>query len=201
MPVHAVFLTFVLAMLAACASAPPKLVALPTAPDTAHVAVADRQAAAAILVRQVTVPGYLDGFQVVTGRQGETVVVAPDVEWAERLSDGAARVLRDALSQRLAPGSVLIEGDGRIPDADLTVEFLALDPLGDRLVLDARWSFVAVGERASHSGRTRLDVPLAAPMASAVAAATAEALGRFADVLAAEAARLQGSGTGERGAR
>ena len=103
----------------------------------------------------MSVPGHLDGFPVVTGRRGETLIVSADAEWAERLTDAAARVLRDALSQRLGPGRVLIEGDGRIPDADLTIEFVALDPLDGHLVLDARWSFVAAaGERSNHSGRT-----------------------------------------------
>jgi hypothetical protein len=100
-------------------------------------------------------------------------------------------VLRDALSQRLGARRVLIEGDGRVPDADLTVEFVALDPLDGRLVLDARWSFVATtGERSSRSGRTRLDVPLAAMEPAAVAAATAQALGELAAALAQEASGL-----------
>ena len=128
---------------------------------------------------------------MVTGRRGETLVVAPGHEWAERLSDGAARVLRDALSQRLGAQRVLIEGDGRIPDADLTVELLALDPRAGKLVLDARWSFVAArSKRIGHSGRTQLDVPLNGGDAAAVAAATARALGELADVLAREASAL-----------
>lgn len=186
------------AMLFACASAPPVLVALPPAP---HGAALDAVDAPAILLRQVSVPGYLDGFPVVTQRSAERIVVDPGTEWAERLSDGAARVLRAALSQRLGPEGVLIEGDGRLPDADLTIEFLALDPRADRLVLDARWSFVAVGARSSHSGRTRLEVPLAGHEPSAVAAATAVALGGLADVLAREAAQLAGTRGGERAAR
>lgn len=190
--VRAALVTSGLLMLAACASAPPTLVALPAPPPAAPSAAADSAAEPTILLRHVSVPGYLDGFPVVTGRQGETLIVAADAEWAERLSDAAGRVLRDALSQRLGPGRVLIEGDGRIPDADLTIELLTLDPLDGRLALDARWSFVAAGgERANHSGRTQLDVPLASAQPSAVAAATAQALGEFASALAREAATLR----------
>lgn len=177
-------------MSVACASTPPTLIALPAAPQ-----VNGKEASTAgetVLLRHLTVPGYLDGYAVVIGRREQAIVVAPDAEWAERLSEAAARVLRDALSQRLGPGRVLIEGDGRIPDADLTVEVLALEPAGGgRLLLDARWSFVATApERASHAGRTRLEVPMAAAEPSAVAAATAQALGQFADALAREADTL-----------
>jgi uncharacterized lipoprotein YmbA len=178
-------------MLSACASAPPRLIALLAPPLAAPGAAADTTAGATILLRHLSVPGYLDGFPVVTGRRGETLIVSADAEWAERLSDAAGRVLRDALSQRLGPGRVLIEGDGRLPDADLTVELLALDPRDGHLALDARWSFVAAGnQRADRSGRTQLDVPLASAQPSAVAAATAQALGELAGALAREAATL-----------
>jgi uncharacterized lipoprotein YmbA len=189
---RAMLLALACVMLGACASKPPALIALPAAAQANASGPNPDGAGPTILLRRVTVPGYLDGFGVVIGRRAQTMVIAPDAEWAERLSDASARVLRAALSQRLGPGRVLIEGDGRIPDADLTVEILALEPDGHgRLVLDARWSFVAAGgERASHAGRTRLDVPLGAAEPSAVAAATAQALGRFADVLAREVATL-----------
>ncbi len=188
-------------MLAACAAAPPTLLALAPAPPPAQSAEDAAHGAPSILLRRVSVPDYLDGFPIVTARRGEHIVIAPGTEWAERLSDGAARVLRDALSQRLGSGSVLIEGDGRLPDAELTIEFLALDPRAQQLVLDARWSFVGLSERSSHPGRTRLEVPLASHEPGDVAAATAQALGRLADVLAHEARTLGRAGTGGRAAR
>ena len=42
-------------------------------------------------------------------------------------------------------------------------------------------------DRASHGGRTSFEIPLEAATAPAVAAATADALGRLADVLATQA--------------
>ena len=181
-----------LALLAGCASSTPTLVALPGPPPVAAAEATIAQPGATILVRKVTVPGYVDGFPVITGRSGQQLTTAANVEWAERLSDAAARVLRDGLSQRLGAGRVLIEGEGRIPDADLSVDFLALDPDGrGELALDARWSFVAAaGERNNRSGRTQLRVPLNGSGAAAVAAATSQALGQFADTLAREAAAL-----------
>jgi hypothetical protein len=94
-----------------------------------------------VRLRHVHVPDYLDGFPVVTARDGHVLVVADRTEWAERPSEGVSRVLRDALAQRLGSSRVLIAGDGRRADADLSVELLALDPARDALTLDARWSF------------------------------------------------------------
>ena len=163
-----------------CASAPVALVALPPAP-----AAEMREAGpgASVLLRELTVPGYLDSFPVVVGRDGSTLVLSKDTEWAERPSAGVARVLRDALSQRLDADRVLVAGDRRIPDVDLTVELLALDPRGDSLHLDARWFFSCTAVRDSRAGRSQVDVPLASATPAAVAAATTTALARFADVL------------------
>jgi uncharacterized lipoprotein YmbA len=164
----------------ACASRPVALVALPPAP-TAEKRDAGR--GASVLLREVTVPGYLDSFPVVVRRDGSALVVSENTEWAERPSEGIARVLRDALSQRLEASRVLIAGERRVPDADLTVEFLALDPQGTDLHLAARWFFSCTAAGGIHAGRTELDVPLASATPAAVAAATTAALAQFADAL------------------
>jgi len=166
--------------IAGCASAPVALVALPPPPAAGMRAAGP---GASVLLRELTVPGYLDGFPVVVSRDGSALVLSKDTEWAERPSAGVARVLRDALSQRLDPSRVLVAGERRLPDADLTVEFLALDPRATALHLDARWFFSCTAGRGSRAGRTGLDVPLAGATPAAVAAATTEALARFADVL------------------
>jgi uncharacterized lipoprotein YmbA len=163
-----------------CASTPPTLVALPAAPAAAT---RDAGPGVSVLLREVTVPAYLDSSPVVVGRDGAALVVSKDTEWAERLSAGVARVLRDALSQRLAASRVLVAGERRIPDVDLTVEFLALDPQATLLHLDARWFFSCTAVRASRAGRTQLDVPLSSPAPKAVAGATTAALAKFAEAL------------------
>jgi uncharacterized lipoprotein YmbA len=171
-----------------CASAPVTLVTLPAPPAPEAHQAGGRSAGTTILLRPVVLPAYLDNFPVVVGRAGNTLIVARDTEWAEPLREAAARVLRDALSQRLGASRVLIAGDGRIPDADLSIEFLALDPGRGVFRLDAAWSFSCTGrDRRGRAGRTSLEVPLAGPTPAAVAGATSDALGRLADVLAAQA--------------
>ena len=163
-----------------CASAPVALVALPSAPAAAT---RDTGPGASLLLREVTVPGYLDTFPVIVGRDASGLVVSRSTEWAERPAAGVARVLRDALSQRLDASRVLVAGERRIPEVDLTVEFFALDPQGTALHLDARWFFSCTFARGSRAGRMRLEVPLASATPAAIATATTAALARFADVL------------------
>jgi hypothetical protein len=86
-----------------------------------------------------------------------------------------------------AASRVLIAGDRRIPDAELTIEFLSLDPRDGVLALDARWLFSCRTGGPGRGGRTRLEVAVASAEPQAVANATASGLARFADVLAADA--------------
>jgi uncharacterized lipoprotein YmbA len=172
------------ALLAACASSPVTLVVLPAPAPEASAAHED--AGPTVWLRAVTLPAYLDAFPVVLGRADGTLVVSQKVEWAERLPEAATRVLRDALSQRLGAARVLIARDGRIPDGELTIEFLALDPVGGKLNLDARWFFSCRVRTQSRGGRTHLEMPLARAAADAVAFATTAALNRFADELATQ---------------
>jgi uncharacterized lipoprotein YmbA len=181
-------ITGIALVLAACASSPPTLLALPSAlPSTSRSGEHQApHAALTVRLRRVHVPDYLDGFPVVTGRDGQVLVVANRTEWAERPSQGISRVLRDALAQRLGSSRVLIAGDGRRADADLSVELLALDPARDALTLDARWSFACRGTGQSHGGRTAVRVEMSAATSQVVASATSEALSQLADAVVAE---------------
>jgi uncharacterized lipoprotein YmbA len=176
------------ATIAACASSPPTLVALPVPSPLERHQKVEPASGATILLRPVVLPGYLENYPVVIARSGSTLIVSNDTEWAEPLRDAVARALRAALSERLGPSRVLIDGDGRIPDADLSVEFLALDPQRGVLRLDARWTFSCTARKSrGRADRTFLEVPLGDASPAGIATATAEALGRFADVLAAQA--------------
>ena len=128
--------------LAACASSPATLVTLPAPPPPEANRALAQSSGTSVLLRPVVLPGYLDNYPVVTGRTGSTLIVSKDTEWAEPFRDAVARVLRDALSRRLGASRVLIAGDGRIPDADLSTEFLALDPQQSTLRLDAKSDFL-----------------------------------------------------------
>ena len=173
-------------LLAACASAPPIRVALP-GPSASVAQRPDPNSGATLLLRQVTLPKYLDSFAVVVDRKANTLVVSDDAEWAESLRDAVTRTLRDALSQRLGASRVLLRGEHRIADAELVIEFLKLDPSDGTLHLDARWSFVCSSRGfPTHAGRTELQLPLEATTSSAVASATVNALARLADVLASQ---------------
>lgn len=169
--------------LAACASSPPTLVVLPPATMAGERRPSDT--APTVRLARVHVPDYLDGLAVVTGRDGQVLVVADRTEWAERPSQGVSRVLRDALAQRLGSGRVLIAGDGRRADADLSVELIALDPTRDALALDARWSFACRGSGQSQGGRTAVRVEMSAATPQIVATATSAALSQLADAVVA----------------
>ncbi|MFV3129918.1 PqiC family protein [Niveispirillum sp. KHB5.9] len=183
-PLRSLLLLSCVLALGACASDPPALLALPAAGPPALAPVAG--ASTTVLLRPVRIPGYLDGLTVVTRRAGGEVAVAPDTEWAERLGDGTTRVLAGALDTRLGPGNLLIEGDGRIPDADLSLEIIRMDPADGRLVLQARWTLVGSrGEpRTVRAGSEDLTVGLSGGTAADVAAATSQALAGLADRLA-----------------
>jgi uncharacterized lipoprotein YmbA len=187
-PTAHIGIALLVSAIAACASAPATLVTLPAPPPPEANRAVAQSSGTTVLLRPVVLPGYLDSYPVVTGRTGSTLIVSKDTEWAEPLRDAVARVLRDALSRRLGASRVLIAGDGRIPDADLSTEFLALDPQQSTLRLDAKWAFsCSAAHRRSHAGRTVLEVPIDGTTPAAVAAATAQALGRLADVLATQA--------------
>jgi hypothetical protein len=64
-------------------------------------------------------------------------------------------VLRDALSQRLGASRILRRGEHRVPDAELVVEFIKLDPVNGALQLDARWSFVCIARKGAHTPDAR----------------------------------------------
>ena len=177
--------TAVAFLLAACASRPVALIALPPA-EHALAHELDTTSKTTVTVRPVMLPGYLDNYPVVLRRDNGVVVVSKDSEWSERLSDAVERVLRDALSQRLGPSRVLIPGDGRIPDAELSVEFLTLDPQHGMVSLDANWTY-SCRNHASQSDRTMLQVPLTDATAPGIASATTAVLSKFADQLASRA--------------
>jgi len=169
--------------LAACASSPVTLVALPPPAESAPVAAPgtpDR-----VLLREVTLPQYLDSFPVVVGRRGNLLLMSGNTEWAEPLPVAATRVLRDALSQRLGPSRMLLAGERRPAEAELALEFMALDPGDSGLNLDARWhlSCRAAG-RSYRGGRIRLQAALESATPEAVASATTDALARLAAALA-----------------
>ena len=102
------------------------------------------------------------------------------------MRDAVTRTVRERY-RAIGSSRVLLRGEHRVADAELTIEFLRLDPSDGVLELDARWSFVCSARGLPvRAGRTQLRTPLEAGTTSAVAAATANALAQFADVLASQ---------------
>lgn len=94
----AAVLVTVAAMILASACVRPtreRLVVLSSSTGPAAVA---RDAAAAISLGRVTVPEYLDGYDIVSRISPHELQRAADSRWAERLPDAAARVLRNGLA-------------------------------------------------------------------------------------------------------
>lgn len=139
---------------------------------------------ATVLLRRVTLPSYLDRTAVIVDQHGNVVQIDQRAQWAEQLGAGVKRVFAEALAQRIGPARLIIQGDGRPIDADLSIQFDTLVPRDGAVELDARWSLVCAAPIDSRAGRHRFSVPLAAPRAAEVAAATSRALTRFAALLA-----------------
>jgi len=102
-------------VLAACASSPPTLVALPAATTPGARQAPD--AAVTVRLRQVRVADYLDGFAVVIGRDSNVLVVADRTEWAERALGLIASIERTESAAIYIPR--LRPGFGQIVDIGL----------------------------------------------------------------------------------
>lgn len=82
-------LAFIALTIGACASSPVTLVVLP--PPAAPASDVRQGPAGTILLRQLSVPGYLEDFPVVIGRTGNALMVSRNVEWGEPLLQGASQ--------------------------------------------------------------------------------------------------------------
>ena len=138
------------------------------------------------LVLPVALPEYLDRDTLVVPQGQAGLRPLPGQRWAEPLADGVTRVLRADLAALLGE-SALWAGPlppGRMPAGQLHVELTAFEATADRSAvrLSARWSLSGA---ALFSGRSEIQVPVAAPEVDALVAAHREALWRLAGELAA----------------
>ncbi len=168
--------------LAACVSMPVSRITLP--PPTPPDQIEDAATRPALLLRSVSLPSYLDGDRIVVESDGTRTRRAQGAAWAGRLADGVKHTLRDALAQRLGAAHVRAADDDVAAEAELSVDFLALDPTRGAVHLDAVWLMTCRASGGGVLGRVWLDVPLAAQTPKAIAAATSEALSELADELA-----------------
>ena len=129
-----------LLLLAACSTTPPpRLFTLAPRPATPS-----RSFAAAIAVRRVQLPKYLDRLQIVSYRDPYELQYSEFFIWGENLSDMTTRVLAENLSERLPHSQVYLSA-GSFADAtaDMTLQIsidkFDPDPSGV-VVLSAQWA-------------------------------------------------------------
>jgi uncharacterized lipoprotein YmbA len=168
--------------IAACASVAVSHVTLP--PPAPAALIEDAATSPSLRLRAVSLPPYLEGDRMVLENEGTRMRRAERAAWAGSLAAGVKRTLRDALAQRLGAARVRAERDERAAEAELSVDFVALDPAHDRLQLDAIWLMTCHGTGGGVLGRVWLEVPLDRQTPKAIAAATSEALSELADELA-----------------
>jgi uncharacterized lipoprotein YmbA len=146
-------------LLGACASAPAtRFYAL--APVSVPVAVTKIQAPPTIVVREVSLPRYLDRPQIVTRTDTHRLRFAEYAHWGGDLREDVTRVLAANLARHLAGSAVLPAPtfSSVPPDLTLDVELLRFEAADDGQVhLVARW-------RASVQGAVR-EVTLSRPRA------------------------------------
>lgn len=127
-----VLLTVAMMMLASACVRPTRERLVVLSSSTAPVAAA-QNAAATVSFGRVSVPEYLDSYDIVSRISPHELERAAGSRWAERLPEGAARVLRTGL----AANGVRVVNDA--PNV-VSVEITAFEPNGDGVVvLSAAW--------------------------------------------------------------
>lgn len=190
-----------LALLGACASAPPPrtLLALPPTvgvaastgkPAPAPVsALAQRAEAPLLVVRRFAIPEHLQSRRVRFRADASTLGEWPDTVWAERIEAAMTREFVAALRPGLPSHEVCEASCGeRLPTLSLTVELQPLDFMraSRRLQAHARISLAASAREAKALGSAEFDFDL--PAAADTPQAQAEAMSELLRQLAAATA-------------
>jgi uncharacterized protein len=173
-----------LLLLAACSTTPPpRLFTLAPRPATPS-----RSFAAAIAVRRVQLPKYLDRLQIVSYRDPYELQYSEFFIWGENLSDMTTRVLAENLSERLPHSQVYLSA-GSFADAtaDMTLQIsidkFDPDPAGV-VVLSAQWA----AHRQGYPDQIRSEQIRVTPGSkdpTGQVAAMSDALGQLADRIVA----------------
>jgi uncharacterized lipoprotein YmbA len=170
-------------LFASCASPNPSLYTLDIPPGPVrgfgpHV----------IELRSIGLARYLERSQIVRSSENFRVAVLPNDWWGEPLDAMIGRVLARALTQRL-PGSTVYLESGAIsatPDATVQVDVQRLDQDANGAVrLVAQF---AVVRRTNDARNVALQVPTRGASTADLVSAMSEAIGQFADRVAASLA-------------
>jgi uncharacterized lipoprotein YmbA len=167
-------------LLASCASPSPKLYTLEVPPGPVR-----RSASRVIELRSIGLARYLERSQIVRSSENFRLDVLPNDWWGEPLDAMIGRTLARALTQRL-PGSTVYVENGAIsaePGATVQVNMQRLDQDASGAVrLVAQFAIV---RRGSDTRGVTFEVPTRGPATADLVAAMSEAVGQFADAIAA----------------
>jgi len=167
-----------LAILAGCASAPKEQF------YTLSNGSGDRPALPAqdyaVAVGPVYVPDVVDRPHLVLRMGGSEVRISEQVRWAEPLKEGIARAVATDLARDLQNGRVsprAAPGSGE-PDYRVTLDVQDFDSvLGKAATLEVMWTVRRVKDGEVHTGRKRVQEPVANDSYDALVTAHARALG------------------------
>jgi hypothetical protein len=138
-----------------------------------------------IEIRSIGLARYLERTQIVRSSENFRLDVIPNDWWGEPLDAMIGSTLVRALTQRL-PGSTVYLENGAIsaePDSTVQVNVQRLDRMsGGAIRLVAQFAVVRL--RSDTHGAT-IDVPVSGTTTADLVAAMSEALGQFADQIAA----------------
>jgi uncharacterized lipoprotein YmbA len=176
------FALLLAALLAACASADPRLYTLAPVDGIAR----SGRGPASIELLRPGLAGYLDRAAIVRSDTGYELQTASLENWASPLGEMIGRVLAQDLSQRLPGTAVFTEASALSSDPDLKLETDI-----QRFNLDANGNLVLVAQtalsRAHQQIATRSVRLTVTPQSGSTrdqAAAMSQALGQLADMLA-----------------
>jgi len=129
---------------------------------------------ATIALARVSVPEYLDGYDIVSRVSAHELKRDAHSRWAERLPEASTRVLRAALAEQ---GVRVVDGDASV----VAVSIAAFEPSGDdgAVLLSATWQVSDVHHNPTGRGARVIEQPSGAG-AVAQAAAMESALKRLA---------------------
>jgi uncharacterized protein len=178
------------ALLAGCAASPsPRLFLLAAAPSRAP---ATADFAGTVALKKVEIPAYLDRPQLVRLSDPYELQLSELDRWGEGTHEMVTRVLASNLGQRLPASQVFADSGTLSVPAQIVLEVdinrFDAEPSG-AVVLAGQW-VVRHGEalRGIDAATVRVEGTSAAP--SALVAAMSEALGGFADHIAASIGKL-----------
>lgn len=141
-----------------------------------------------LLVRNVTIPEYLDSTDLLRRTGGNELTVSESGKWGERLSTGVTRALAAALGTRVTRPILSNDADRAGTAQDLLVDVESFEARADgKVVLAARWQIYDADRRRTIGGdRVVLEESAGDGSDQAIVGAMSRLVDRLADAIAAK---------------